>query len=84
MTEITLNSLFAAKNAIELMYGDVASKLKISRTAFNRLYDLVLEDIEGVEIDKTENRPVDPKATIFGIRIIVDDDMKDGEWKFIK
>jgi len=60
------------------------SRLKLSQKTFNDFYDMATADLENVEVDKTKDRPFDPNSTVFGIRIVLDNRMKYGNWRFEK
>lgn len=79
---ITASNLLAAVDYIQKKYGRVPSRLRLSHETFNDLYDYFLEPVEDVEIDETKDRPYDPTATIFGIKIVLDNRMKYGNWRF--
>lgn len=79
---ITFEGILRTLNKAKVKFGDIPTKLRLSQKTFNDLYDLALEDIEGVEIDKTQDRPVDPKARVFGVNIEIDEAMKYGYWRF--
>lgn len=57
-------------------------RFELNQNTFNDLYDSAMENVSGFEVDKTKDRPVDKNATIFGVRIIINNRMKDGNWKF--
>ena len=57
--------------------------IEFNQNTYNDLYDQAMENVEGVEIDKTKDRPMDKNATLFGLRMVINNRMKDGNWKLV-
>ena len=57
--------------------------IEFNQNTYNDIYDYAMENVEGVEIDKTTDRPMDPKTTFFGMKMVINNRMKDGNWKII-
>lgn len=82
-TPITFSNLYNEKYRVDAD-GVESLRLVLPQGTYNELYDMSLEDVEGVEIDKTKDRPFDKEATVLGMKIKLDNSMEDGTWRIEK
>lgn len=80
---VTMENLVFAMNKFKLQYGNPVTKFKCARDVYKKLDDYFTKK-EAEEAAQGVEKPDLPEylGTIYGVDIIVDEDMKDGEWKF--
>lgn len=80
--EDIVSRILTMKHAYVEQGGQTPRAVRFTQNAFNVTYDYMMKDVEGVEIDKSKDRPLDDNATIFGMKIKIDNSIPYGDWRF--